>query len=67
MAEYYEVCDCTTQNSGGNITVFVHKATGSPPQDLTVDSSMQYGMNDGLFFIVVHDKKKYKPYQHRFI
>ena len=27
---------------------------------------MQYGMNNGVFFVVLHDKSQ-TPYQHRFI
>ena len=36
------------------------------PEKIVCNEKMQYGMNDGVFFMVLHDKSQ-TPYQHRFI
>lgn len=51
--------------NGDVILVYVQQSFGAP-QKLTVDGKLQYGMNDGVFFLVLHEKTQ-TPYQHRFI
>ena len=36
------------------------------PDKIVCNEKMQYGMNNGVFFVVLHDKSQ-TPYQHRFI
>ena len=66
MHEPYQVCDYSVPGSRKLVTVFIHKSEGFPPQKLVINHRMQYGKNDDIFFIVFHDKTKYKPFQHRF-
>ena len=51
--------------NGSPVPVFIQSGWGVP-ESLTIDSSLQYGMNEGTFFLVLHDKSQ-APYQHRFI
>ncbi|XP_072017609.1 uncharacterized protein [Amphiura filiformis] len=46
------------------ITVFIQD-DWKVPDPLTLDSNLQYGLNNGDIFFVLHDKEQ-KPYQHRF-
>ena len=53
--------------SSGGEKVPVYIQTGwDAAQTLTIDNQLQYGMNDGLFFLVYHDKSQ-TPFQHRFV
>ena len=55
---------CSYELDGNTIPVFV-QAGWNVPQSLTVDSKLQYGMQEGNAFLVLHDKTQ-TPYQHRF-
>ena len=52
-------------SSGQPIPVYVQGGYTIKSQ-LTVGSSLQYGMQNGILFFVYHDKEQ-KPYQHRFV
>ena len=45
--------------------VYVQDGYDSPDK-MVCDKKLQCGMNDGVFFLVYHDKEQ-KPYQHHFI
>ena len=60
----YVLCDYTT-SGGQSIPVYVQSGYDIP-QGLTVNSSLQYGMLDGVLFFVLHDKSQ-TPFQHRFM
>ena len=51
--------------NGSTVPIFIQSGWDAPA-GLLVDSRLQYGMNDGTFFFVLHDKSQ-TPYQHRFI
>ncbi len=63
-SQNYVLCEYKT--SGGQpIPVYVQGGY-TIKSELTVDSSLQYGMHDGLIFFVYHDKEQ-RPFQHRFV
>lgn len=51
--------------NGKQIPVYIQKGY-SIPENLTVDSRLQYGSQSGIMFLVYHDKSQ-KPFQHRFV
>lgn len=64
-SQKYILCNYTT--SGGesvDVPVFI-QADYDTPQRLTINSSLQCGMQDSVFFFVLHNKSQ-TPYQHRF-
>ena len=62
-SQNYVLCDYTT-SGGQSIPVYVQGGYDIP-RSLTVNSSLQYGMQEGVLFFVLHDKSQ-TPYQHRF-
>ena len=62
-SQNYVLCDYTTSR-GKSVPVYVQGGYDIP-RSLTVNSSLQYGMQDGVLFFVLHDKSQ-TPYQHRF-
>jgi hypothetical protein len=56
---------CKYSKDGDLIPVFIQRGYDIP-QVLPVDGRLQWGMNDGNFFFVFHDKSR-TPYQHRFV
>ena len=57
---------CKYNTSGGEpVAVFIQSGYDIQ-RKLTVNSSLQYGMQNGILFFVYHDKSQ-KPYQHRFM
>lgn len=63
-SQNYILCDYTT-SEGQSIPVYIQGGYVDIPQSLNIDSSLQYGMQEGVLFFVLHDKSQ-KPYQHRF-
>ena len=61
-SQSYTVCEYTLNNN--SITVYIQEGY-SIPENLPVDSRLQYGSQSGTMFFVYHDKSQ-KPYQHRF-
>ena len=61
-SQTYTVCQYAL--SGNPVTVYIQQGYHIP-NDLTVDSRLQYGSQSGTMFFVYHDKSQ-KPYQHRF-
>ena len=55
---------CKYSMDGTDIPVYV-QASYTIKSRLTVDSSLQYGMQEGILFFVYHDKSQ-TIYQHRF-
>ena len=55
---------CTYSLDGNSIPVYVQKDF-QVKEELTVDSALQYGMQEGVLFFVYHDKEQ-TIYQHRF-
>lgn len=51
--------------NGSPVPVFI-QSDWDIPENLTIDSRVQYGMNEGILFLVLHDKSQ-TPYQHRFL
>ena len=62
-SQSYNVCEYRTLNNN-LITVYIQEGY-SIPENLPVDSRLQYGFQSGTLFFVYHDKSQ-KPYQHRF-
>ena len=62
-SQTYTFCNYTL-SSGAKIPVYVQQGY-SMPSKLTINSDLQYGMQEGVLFFVYHDKSQ-KPYQHRF-
>ena len=62
-SQEYRFCTYTTP-SGVQVAVYIQKSF-SVPQSLTVDSRLQFGMQEGVLFYVLHDTSQ-TPYQHRF-
>lgn len=62
-SQRYRVCRYMKDDAA--IPVFV-QADWNPPQLLPVNNRLQWGINDGHFFMVLHDKDQ-TPYQHRFV
>lgn len=64
-SQKYILCNYTTSGSESiDIPIFI-QANYDTPQSLTVNSSLQCGMQDGVLFFVLHSKSQ-TPYQHRF-
>ena len=63
MSERYTVYEYKSPN-GAPFPVYIQSGYSAPDR-LTVDSRLQYGMSEGVFFFVYHDKSN-TPYQHRF-
>ena len=61
--QHYTLCEYNN-SEGKSVPVYIQNGYNIP-QNLTVDSSLQYGMQEGVLFYVLHDKSQ-KPYQHRF-
>ena len=61
-SQYYYLC--TYSYEGHEVPVYV-QADYTIKSNLTVDSSLQYGMQEGVVFYVYHNKSQ-TPYQHRF-
>lgn len=51
--------------NGSPVPVFI-QSDWDIPENITIDSRVQYGMNEGVLFLVLHDKSQ-TPYQHRFM
>ena len=56
---------CEYMLNGKQIPVYIQQGY-SIPENLTVDSRLQYGSQSDIMFLVYHDKSQ-KPFQHRFI
>ena len=63
-SQSYNVYEYVGPN-GSTVPVFIQSGWNAP-DNLTIDSSLQYGMSEGTFFLVLHDKSQ-TPYQHRFM
>ncbi|KAG5851413.1 hypothetical protein ANANG_G00093110 [Anguilla anguilla] len=63
-SQYYN--ECTYKMSGGCLIPVYIQSNFSKPNSFTVDSKCQYGMQNGVIFLVIHDKSQ-TPYQHRFM
>lgn len=61
--QHYTLCEYNN-SEGESVLVYIQNGYNIP-QSLIVDSSLQYGMQEGVLFYVLHDKSQ-KPYQHRF-
>ena len=61
-SQNYTICEYTL--NGNPIPVYIQQGY-TIPDDLTVDSRLQYGSQSGIMFFVYHDKSQ-KPFQHRF-
>lgn len=64
-SQCYQLCNYE-MHSGEVVPVYIQDDYDMPDTLNIDDGKLQYGMNDGIFFIVYHDKNL-KPYQHRFI
>lgn len=62
-SQNYVLCDYTTSN-GNSVPVYIQGGYDIP-QELKIDSRLQYGTQDNVLFFVYHDKSQ-KPYQERF-
>ena len=62
-SQEYRFCTYTTGN-GTEVPVYIQKSYDVPTK-LTVNSQLQFGMQEGVLFYVFHDKSQ-TPYQHRF-
>lgn len=62
-SQRYTVFEYKSPN-GAPIPVYIQSGYSAPDR-LTVDNRLQYGMSEGVFFIVYHDKSQ-TPFQHRF-
>ena len=51
--------------NGKRIPVYIQQGY-SIPENLTVDSCLQYGSQSGIMLLVYHDKSQ-KPFKHRFV
>ena len=61
-SQNYVLCDYTTSR-GKSVPVYIQRGYDIP-QKLTIDSRLQYGTKDVLFF--VHHDKSQTPFQERF-
>ena len=64
VSQQYIVYEYTSPN-GAVVPVFIQKGWDAPDA-LTINSELQYGMAEGVFYLVFHDKSQ-MPFQHRFI
>ena len=62
--ETYVLCMYSAPG-GEEIPVYIQTSKYSVESKLKVDGRLQYGMQDGVLFYVLHEKSN-KPYQHRF-
>ncbi|XP_053409108.1 uncharacterized protein LOC123560283 [Mercenaria mercenaria] len=62
--QVYELYEYETPQ-GSLLLVYIQKDFDTP-DILVCDGRIQYGMNNGVLFLVYHDKEQ-KPYQHRFV
>ena len=60
----YALCKYST-SGGETIPVFIQSGYDIK-RKLTINSSLQYGMQNGILFFVYHDKSQ-TPYQYRFM
>ena len=63
-SQKYKVFNYETPNKS-LVPLYVQHDYDSPDK-IVCNEKMQYGMNKGIFFVVLHDKSQ-TPYQHRFI
>jgi hypothetical protein len=56
---------CTYKLSGGDTVPVYVQASYDIKESMTINSSLQYGMQEGVLFFVYHDKSQ-TPYQYRF-
>lgn len=63
-SQTYRLCTYSVSGASGDVPVYIQSGY-SIPDNLTVDGSLQYGMQEGTIFYVFHDKSQ-TPYQHRF-
>ena len=64
MSQQYNVYEYTSPN-GAIVPVFIQDGWSSP-DILKIGHDLQYGMSEGVFYLVYHDKAQ-TPYQHRFV
>ena len=58
--------ECIYSVPGGEeVPVYIQTSKYDVENKLQVNERLQYGMQDGVLFYVLHDKSN-KPYQHRF-
>ncbi|XP_071946983.1 uncharacterized protein [Antedon mediterranea] len=57
--------ECHYKMSNGKIIVVFVQSDWDIPKPLQLDSKLQYGLNNGNIFFVLHGKEQ-TPYQHRF-
>jgi len=62
-SQNYVLCDYTTSR-GNSVPVYIQRGYDIL-QKLTIDSRLQYGMQDNVLFFVYHDKSQ-TPFQERF-
>ena len=62
-SQKYVLCDYTT-GIGNSVPVYIQDGYDIP-QELIIDSKLQYGTQDNVLFFVYHDKSQ-TPYQERF-
>ena len=62
--ETYELCMYST-SGGEEVPIYIQTSKYSVENELQVDGMLQYGMQEGILFYVLHDKSN-KPFQHRF-
>ncbi|KAG5855213.1 hypothetical protein ANANG_G00046690 [Anguilla anguilla] len=58
--------ECTYKMGEGVLIPVYIQSDRSKPDRLKVDSKCQYGVQNGVIFLVIHDKSQ-TPYQHRFM
>ena len=64
VSQDYNVYEYKSPN-GAVVPVFIQKGWDAP-DTLTINNELQYGMAEGVFYLVFHDKSQ-TPFQHRFI
>ncbi|XP_072044195.1 uncharacterized protein [Amphiura filiformis] len=57
--------ECHYKIDGSGIVVVFVQSDWDIPKPLTLTNKLQYGLNNGNIFFVLHDKEQ-TPYQHRF-
>lgn len=62
-SQNYVLCDYSTSR-GNSVPVYIQGGYDIP-QELVIDSRLQYGTQDNVLFFVYHDKSQ-TPYQERF-
>ena len=61
----YKLCIYKVSRKNKNILVYIEKDCKTPEQ-MCVDAKLQYGMNNGILFLVYHNKRQ-MPNQDRFM